>query len=160
MLTCSYFHRWGFSQTPKMSWMEIQRCRPAWASQLPRPIGRSRSATPRQSSGAADGGGGGSNSSICKGPDSRRKLTGVQARDHLFPSQITFTVHRRGVGHIFGPTPESLNPGYSCILHTHTHLLRICHRDSDNMGGGITFAPPRLPPMLVMEGVMLLDTMG
>ena len=60
-----------------MDWMEILRCRLVRAPQLPRSIGQSCSRT-RQRSTDADGSasGAGSNSLICKGPDSRHKLTG------------------------------------------------------------------------------------
>lgn len=85
---------------------------PVQVTQLPWSIGQSCSRTPRESAGADSGADRpGSNGVICTGPDSRHKLTGGAGGEHLFPSQITFTVHRQRDRHIFGTKPESLNPG-------------------------------------------------
>lgn len=53
--------------------------------------------------------------------------------------------------------PPSLNPGYFCMLHT--HLLKICCCGTAITRGRISFAP-WIPPMLVIEGLMLFTTTG
>lgn len=94
-----------------------------------------------------------------KGPDWRHKLTGgwgVAEGEHPHPSQITFTVHRQRGTH-FWRSATVIKSKLFCMLRT--HLQKICRCGSDITGGRITFAL-WLPPMLVMEGLMLLDTTG
>lgn len=106
----------------EMNWMEILRHWLVRATHLPRSIGQSCSWTQHQSTGAdSSANRARSNSLICKGPDSRHKLTWGCKIEHLFPSQITFTVHRRRGGHIFWKCATVIKSGL-CLYSAHASV--------------------------------------